>query len=157
MCSAEKMNMISVHTHCLYLYFISLFYACGRFSDDLNNFFVEKRFPVLDRKNNMVMNLPCTMVPFSDSAFIIHPYSITKTPCSELQGTFKLEDIGNTEELVGASIELICSYGRKKNIPGRYTCITGEYTLKIKSLTGLGVKPNEPLQPIGEKTALASG
>jgi hypothetical protein len=41
----------------------------------------------------MVMNLPCTMVPFSDGTFIIHFNSITKTrrPCSKLQGTFMLE------------------------------------------------------------------
>jgi hypothetical protein len=39
----------------------------------------------------VVMNLPCTVVPFSDFTFVIHLCSITKTPCSKLQGTFKLE------------------------------------------------------------------
>src|SRR5208337_5416608 len=29
--------------------------------------------------------------PFSDSAFIVHPCSITRRPCSKLQGTLKLD------------------------------------------------------------------
>jgi hypothetical protein len=41
----------------------------------------------------VVMNLPRTMVPFSNSAFRIHPVSITTCPCSKLQGTLKLEKI----------------------------------------------------------------
>ena len=91
MCSAKKVDMILVHAHRLYLDLISLLYARSRLSDYLDNLFVEKRFPVLDRENDVIMNLPCTMVPFPDSAFIVHPCSITKTPCSKLQGTFKLE------------------------------------------------------------------
>jgi hypothetical protein len=39
----------------------------------------------------VIMNLPRTVVPFSDSAFIVHPCSITRRPCSKLQGTLKLE------------------------------------------------------------------
>jgi len=91
MCSAKKVDMISVHAHRLHLDLISLHYARSRLSDYLDNLFVEKGFPVLDRKNDVIMNLPCTMVPFPDSAFIVHLCSITKTPCSKLQGTLKLE------------------------------------------------------------------
>jgi hypothetical protein len=38
----------------------------------------------------VVMNLPCTMVPFFNPTFIVHPCSITKTPCSKLQGVFQV-------------------------------------------------------------------
>jgi hypothetical protein len=85
--------MIRIHSHHLYLDLVSLLDTNSCFSDDLNNLFIEEGFPVLHGKHDMVMNLPCTMVSFSDSTFIIHPNSITKTrrPCSKLQGTFKLE------------------------------------------------------------------
>ncbi|HAR94495.1 MAG TPA: hypothetical protein DCR97_00800 [Deltaproteobacteria bacterium] len=52
---------------------------------------VKKRFSVLDREDDVVMNLPRTMVPFSNGAFRIHPVSITTCPCSKLQGTLKFE------------------------------------------------------------------
>ena len=70
---------------------ISLLYARSRLSDYLDNLFVEKGSPVLDRENDVIMNLPCTVVPFFDSPFIVHLCSITKSPCSKLQGTLKLD------------------------------------------------------------------
>ena len=91
MCSAKKVDMILVHAHRLHLDLISLLYARSRLFDNLDNLFVKKGFPVLDGENDVIMNLPCTMVPFSDSTFIVHLCSITKTPCSKLQGTFKLD------------------------------------------------------------------
>lgn len=92
--TAEKVYMIRIHSHHLYLDLVSLLDTNSCFSDDLNNLFIEEGLPVLHGKHDMVMNLPCTMVSFSDSTFIIHPNSITKTrrPCSKLQGTFKLDD-----------------------------------------------------------------
>jgi hypothetical protein len=87
--------MICIHAHHLNLDLISLLDTNSCFSYDLHNFFIQQRFPVLHGKHDMVMNLPCTMVSFSDSAFMIHLNSITKTrrPCSKLQGTFKLESV----------------------------------------------------------------
>jgi hypothetical protein len=58
MCSAKKVNMISVHAHCLGLNFVSLLYACSRFSNYPDDLFVEKGFPVLNRENDAAMNLP---------------------------------------------------------------------------------------------------
>ena len=55
---------------------------------------LEKRFSALDRKDDVIMDLPCTVVPFSNSAFIVHPCSITRRPCSKLQGTLKLDQEG---------------------------------------------------------------
>ena len=78
MCSAQKVDMILIHAHHLNLDLISFLYPDSSFSDDADNLFVEKGFPILDRENDMVMNLPCTMVPFANSAFIVHPTSITK-------------------------------------------------------------------------------
>ena len=78
--SAEKVNMILIHAHRLYLNLVSLLYAHSGLFDYPDNLFVQKRFPVLDRKDDMVMNLPCTMVPFPNSAFIVHLISITKAP-----------------------------------------------------------------------------
>ena len=89
MCSAKKMDMILVHSHHLHLNLVSLLYASNRFSDYPNNLFIEKGFSVLDGEDDVIMNLPRTVVSFSDSAFIVHSRSITKTPCSKLQGTFK--------------------------------------------------------------------
>ena len=89
--SAEKVDMILVHAHRFDLNFISLFYARSRLSDYAHNLFVEKGFPVLDREDDVVMNLPGTVVSFSNPAFIVHLCSITKTPCSKLQGTLKRE------------------------------------------------------------------
>lgn len=83
--------MISVHAHHLYFDLVSLLDTNSCFSNDLNNLFIEEGFPVLNRENNMVMNLPCTMVSFSNRAIRVHPLSITTNPCSKLQGTFKLE------------------------------------------------------------------
>jgi hypothetical protein len=57
---------------------------------DLNNLFVQERFPVFHREQDMVMNLPCTMVSCVNSSFSIHPVSITTIACSKLQGIFKL-------------------------------------------------------------------
>ena len=42
MCSAKKVDMISVHAHCFHLNLISLFYTCRCLPDYLNNLFVEK-------------------------------------------------------------------------------------------------------------------
>gem|GEM_PF-3668819 len=78
--SAEKVDMIFVHSHCLHLDLISLLDACGSLPDYPDNLFVKKRFPVLDREDDVIMNLPCTVVPFSDGAFIVHPCSITRPP-----------------------------------------------------------------------------
>jgi hypothetical protein len=83
--------MIPVHAHHFHLYLVSLLDAHGRFSDYPDDLFIEKGFPVLNREDDVIMNLPRTVVSFSDSAFIIHPRSITKTPCSKLQGTFKFD------------------------------------------------------------------
>jgi hypothetical protein len=83
--------MISVHAHHLYFDLVSLLDSNSCFSNDLNNLFIEEGFPVLNRENNMVMNLPCTMVSFSNRAIRVHPLSITTNPCSKLQGTFKLD------------------------------------------------------------------
>jgi hypothetical protein len=83
--------MILVHAHHLYLDLVSFLYADSNLSDDLNNLFVKKGFPVLDREDNVVMNLPSAMISFSNRASSVHPLSITTNPCSKLQGTFKLD------------------------------------------------------------------
>jgi len=80
MCSAEKVDMIPVHSHHLHLNLITLLYPYNRFLNYLNNLFVEKRFSILYREDDVVMNLPRTMVSFSDSAFSIHLPSITGPP-----------------------------------------------------------------------------
>ena len=102
MCSAKKVDMVFVHAHRLHLDFVSLLYAGNCFSDDLDNLFVKKGFPILHGENDMVMNLPCTVVPFPDSTFIVHPRSITKTPCSKLQGILKLNSIEGMGSLIKA-------------------------------------------------------
>ena len=76
--SAEEVDVILVHSHRLYLDLVSLLYAYRSFSDYPDDLFVEKRLPVLDGEDDVVMNLPRAVVPFSDSAFIVHPCSITK-------------------------------------------------------------------------------
>ena len=78
--STEKVDMILVHAHCFYLDLISLFNTHSRLSDYPDNLFVEKGFPILDREDDVIMNLPCAVVPFSDSTFIIHLPSITRPP-----------------------------------------------------------------------------
>ena len=92
--SAKKVDVILVHTHRFHLNLVSFLYTYRRFSDYLHNLFIEKGFSVLDGEDDVIMNLPRTVVSFSDSAFIVHPRSITKTPCSKLQGTFKLDQRG---------------------------------------------------------------
>ena len=80
MCSAEKVDMILVHAHHLHLYLVPLLYADNRFPDYLDNLFVEKRLSVLHWEDDMVMNLPSTVVPFSDRAFGVHLPSIPGAP-----------------------------------------------------------------------------
>jgi len=80
MCSAEKVDMIPVHAHHLHLDLVSFLYALNRLSDYPDNLFVEKGFPVLNREDDVIMNLPCTMVPFSNRAFIVHRTSIPGPP-----------------------------------------------------------------------------
>ena len=87
MCSAKKVDMISIHAHRLHLDLISLLYARSRLSDYLDNLFVEKGFPVLDREDDMIMNLPRTVVSFSDSAFSVHLFSITRPPVAIATGS----------------------------------------------------------------------
>lgn len=89
--SAEKVDMVLIHAHGLDFDLVSFLYTHRSFLDYPNYLFVKKRFSVLDREDNVVMNLPRTMVPFSNSAFRIHPVSITTCPCSKLQGTVELE------------------------------------------------------------------
>jgi len=80
MCSAKKVDMILVHSHHLHLNLVPLLYADNRFLDDLDNLFVEKGFPILYREDDVVMNLPRAVVPFSDRAFSVHLPSITGPP-----------------------------------------------------------------------------
>ena len=75
--SAKKVDVIPVHAHHLHLDLVSLLYTHNRFSDYLDNLFVEKGFSVLDREDDVIMNLPCAMVPFSNSVFTVHLTSIT--------------------------------------------------------------------------------
>ncbi len=74
--SAEKADMISVHAHHLHVDLVPLLDALNRFSDDPDNLFVEKGFPVLNQEDDVIMNLPCTMVSFSNRAFTVHRTSI---------------------------------------------------------------------------------
>ncbi len=80
MCSAEKVDMIPLHAHHLHIDLISLLYALCRFSDDPDNLFVEQGFSVLDREDDVIMNLPRTVVSFSDRAFTVHTTSIPGAP-----------------------------------------------------------------------------
>lgn len=64
--SAEKVDMILVHSHRLNFDLVSLLYADRRFLNYPNHLFIEKRFSVLDRQDDMVMNLPNTMVSFTE-------------------------------------------------------------------------------------------
>ena len=80
MCPAKKVDMIPIHAHHFHLDLISLLDAHGRFPDYANDLFIEKGFPVLNRKDDVIMNLPCTMVSFSNCAFIVHLFSITRPP-----------------------------------------------------------------------------
>jgi hypothetical protein len=69
----------------------------------------------------MVMNLPRTVVPFSDSTFSVHLLSITKTrhPCSKLQGTFKLDRSYYLDDVVRDCIRDIAeAEGRTDALPG---------------------------------------
>jgi hypothetical protein len=72
--------MISVHAHHLYFDLVSFLDTASCFSDDLNNLFVKKRLPILDGEDDVVMNLPCTMVSFSNRVFSVHPLSIKTNP-----------------------------------------------------------------------------
>ena len=90
--STEKMDMVPVHAHRFDLNLVSFLYAHGGLSYYLDHLFVEEGFSILDREDEVIMNLPCTVVSFSDSAFSIHLCSITKAPCSKLQGTFKFDE-----------------------------------------------------------------
>ena len=80
MCSAKKVDVIPVHAHHLDLDLVSLLYTRSRFSDYPDDFFVQEGFPVLNREDDVIMNLPRTMVSFSNSAFTIHLTSITGPP-----------------------------------------------------------------------------
>jgi len=80
MCPAKKVDMIPVHAHHFHLYLVSLLDAHGRFSDYPDDLFIEKGFSVLNREDDVIMNLPCTVVSFSDSAFSVHLPSITGPP-----------------------------------------------------------------------------
>lgn len=86
MCSTKKVDMIFVHTHRFDLDLISLLYTHGRLSYYLDNLFVEEGFSVLDREDDVIMNLPRTVVPFSDTAFTVHLPSITRPPVASYRG-----------------------------------------------------------------------
>ncbi len=80
MCSAKKVDMILVHSHHLHLNLVALLYAGNRFLDYLDNLFVEKRFSILYREDDVVMNLPRAVVPLSDRAFSVHLPTIPGAP-----------------------------------------------------------------------------
>lgn len=88
--STKKVDMIHVRAYHFHLDPIPLPHAHIRFSDYPDSLFIEKGFPVLNRKDHVIIDLPCPEAPFSDSAFTIHLPSTTRPPCSKLQETLKL-------------------------------------------------------------------
>lgn len=53
---------------------------------------------------------------------------------------FSLEDIESAQNLVAQVIEVLCEFGLKKDVPGRYTCIRHEMILEMTSVAVLGNK-----------------
>ena len=51
-----------------------------------------------------------------------------------------LSDISDYEVLVSSVIEEICRFGIAKNIPGKYTCVSGENRMELASVAVLGKK-----------------
>jgi hypothetical protein len=68
---------------------ISLHCRPQSLSDDPNNLFVKKSFPVLYGEDDMGMDLPYTMVSFPNRAFRVHPVNTTATPCRQATGNFQ--------------------------------------------------------------------
>jgi hypothetical protein len=90
MCSAKKVDVIPVHAYHLDL--VSLLYTRSRVSDYPNDLFIEKGFPVFNREDDVIMNQPCTLVPFLNRAFIVHLVTITRLPvasCREFSSSSK--------------------------------------------------------------------
>ena len=49
------MNMIIIHTHPLYLYFISVLYSYCGFSDYFHYISIQQCFPIFHRKHHVVV------------------------------------------------------------------------------------------------------
>jgi hypothetical protein len=89
--TTEKVDMISVHAHHLDLNLVSFFYTDSCFSYDLHGLFIQQGFSVLHGKHDMVMNLPSTMVSFSDSTFDPYQqYNKNKAPLQQAAGNFQV-------------------------------------------------------------------
>src|SRR6185437_303445 len=64
--TAEHMDMILVRANCFHLNRKPLRNLCRRFLDNPRHFLIQQRLAVFHRKHNVVMDLPCTVCPFSD-------------------------------------------------------------------------------------------
>jgi len=64
--SAQHMDMVVIHTQSFQFDIVSFLNLYRCLSDYFDNFLIQQRFPVLHRKNNMIVNRPSTMIAFVD-------------------------------------------------------------------------------------------
>ena len=81
--TTQQMNMVFIRTYGFHFNGISLLDALRRFFDYLRDFIVQKRFTIFHWKNNVVMDLPRTVITFFNSVcrfFVRHFIRLSQRP-----------------------------------------------------------------------------
>ena len=80
--TTQQMNVIFIGSDRLHFNFVALLNANSRFLDNLGDLIIQQRFPVFHRKHNVIVNLPCAVVPLFYLLFlffITHMGKLTKS------------------------------------------------------------------------------
>jgi hypothetical protein len=86
MSTTKQVNMIFITTYGFHLDSVSFLYACGSFYNNFLRFFIKKSLPVLNRKYNMIVCLPCTPIAFFNFS-LYHELCVAQShPRSKLPG-----------------------------------------------------------------------
>ena len=84
--------MVPIAANAFHIDCVPITDALRCFQDYPYDLFIQERFPILDRKYNVVMDLPGAVIPFSD-IFVSHEGSVQDVPVAS-HGELQVNEVG---------------------------------------------------------------
>lgn len=90
--TTQQMDVISIHSHPLNLNSVPLCDPFARLHDNSYHLRIQQRLPILNRKNNVVVYLPHTVIASMDGRWFFHTAILQNlSPCGKPQGICKFK------------------------------------------------------------------